>query len=187
MIIVDTCCLATTLEADALELTEGESTGLLVLNMNAIGDAQYEWTPANLLSCTDCPNPTITPTETTTVSVTVTDANGCEATDSLTIEVNIELLEISIPNAFSPDFDGTNDRFTILGGGPNDRIVSLQIYSRWGELVYEAEDLPLGESDRGWDGNYKGERQQPDVYIYHAVVLTEGEEQAYTGDLLLIR
>ena len=63
----------------------------------------------------------------------------------------------------------------------------MEIYSRWGELVYEAANLPLGDSNRGWDGNYKGVRQEPDVYIYHAVVLTEGEERAFTGDIMLIR
>lgn len=188
MIMVDTCCLALTLEANATEITEGESSLLTTTVTNATGDLQYTWSAAaDLLSCTDCPNPMITPIETTTVGVTVTDANGCEASDSVTIDVAIQLLEISIPNAFTPDFDGTNDRFTILGGGPEDRIISLLIYSRWGELVYEANDIPLGESDQGWDGDYKGERQQPDIYIYHAVVLTEGEERAYTGDLMLIR
>ena len=187
MITVDTCCLALSVEAEATLLTLGESTILTTTATDAIGEVQYQWSPIDILSCTDCSSPTATPLETTTISVTVTDANGCEATDEITIETEIEIKEITIPNAFTPDFDGTNDRFTILGGGPDDRIISMEIYSRLGELVYEAANLPLGDSDRGWDGNYKGERQQPDVYIYHAVVLTEGEERAFTGDIMLIR
>ncbi len=187
MITVDTCCLALEVEADATLLTLGESTSLTTTATDAIGSVQYQWSPVDILSCMDCSSPIATPLETTTISVTVTDDNGCEAIDEITIETEIEIKEITIPTAFTPDFDGTNDRFTILGGGPNDRIISMEIYSRWGELVYEAANLPLGDSDRGWDGRYKGERQNPDVYIYHAVVLTEGEEKAFTGDIMLIR
>lgn len=187
IIIVDTCCLAVTLEADINPLKLGESTTLTTTATDAIGMVTYQWSPIDILSCTDCSSPTATPMETTTVSVTITDEAGCEAIDTISLEVEIEIKEITVPNAFTPDFDGTNDRFTILGGGPNDRIVSLQIFSRWGELVYEGKNLSLGDSNAGWDGNYKGERQQPDIYIYQAVVLTEGEERAFTGDIMLIR
>ena len=188
IISVDTCCLAVDILTDVTQIELGESTTLETEVRNAIGDVQYEWSPAEILSCSDCPNPSITPTENTTVSVIITDENGCEAMDTIAIEVEIIIKEISIPNAFTPDFDGTNDRFTLLGGNADDRILSFQIYTRWGDLVFETANIPLGDSDRGWDGMYKGKRMQPDVFIYHAVVaLADGMEKTYTGDVTLIR
>jgi gliding motility-associated-like protein len=57
----------------------------------------YSWTPTAGLSCTNCPDPIVTPTATTTYTVTATDQNGCFAIDSLTIEVIDTLLA---PNIF---------------------------------------------------------------------------------------
>ena len=187
-ITVDSCCLDVAIVSDFTEIIAGESADLTTNVSEAIGAVTYQWAPIDILSCTNCPNPTITPTEDVTVSVMIIDEQGCEATDTLEVEVRIIIEDIAIPTAFTPDFDTTNDRFNILGGGPEDRIISLQIYTRWGNLVYEAEDLPLGnDHSRGWDGNYKGERLQPDVYIYHAVILESGQETEYTGDITLIR
>ena len=186
--MVDSCCLDVAIISDFTEIIVGESASLETNVSEAIGEVTYQWTPANILSCTDCPNPTVTPTGDVTVAVMIIDEQGCEATDTLAIETRILIEDISIPSAFTPDFDGTNDRFTILGGGPNDRILSLQVYTRWGNMVFEVENIQLGnENNGGWDGNYKGERLQPDVFIYHAVVLENGEEVAYTGDITLIR
>ncbi len=185
---VDSCCLDVNIVSDFTEVIVGESADLSTDVSEAVGEVSYQWAPADILSCTDCPNPMITPTEDVAVSVIVVDEQGCEATDTLNVEVRIIIEDISIPTAFTPDFDTTNDRFNILGGGPEDRIISLQIYTRWGNLVYEAEDLQLGnDHNRGWDGNYKGERLNPDVYIYHAVIFESGQEVEYTGDITLIR
>jgi len=187
-IMVDDCCLDVAILSESTEFIAGESVTLETNISSAVGGIIYQWTPVDILSCTDCPSPVITPTEDVTVSLMIIDEQGCEASETLVIDVEIIIEDISIPSAFTPDFDGTNDRFTILGGGPNDRIVSLQIYTRWGNLVYEVENLQLGnQSGGGWDGNYKGERLQPDVFIYHAIVLEGGEEVAYTGDITLIR
>ena len=185
---VGSCCLAVSIRPERIEVFAGEGVDLTTAVSNAIGEVTYFWTPAEILSCSDCPNPTVFPTQDTTVFLFITDEQGCEGTDTLSVDVKVLLRDITIPSAFTPDFDGTNDRFTILGGGPNDRIVSLQIYTRWGNLVYEVENLQLGnQSGGGWDGNFKGERLQPDVFIYHAIVLENGEEVAYTGDITLIR
>ena len=189
IVTVDTCCLSVNILADVTQIMQGETTQLETEVMQAIGAVQYQWTPATLVSCVDCPNPTITPEENTTVVVMITDENGCEATDSLLIEVEpIEIMEISIPSAFTPNGDGFNDGFTVLGGGPDDRITSLQIFTRWGNLVFEANNIPLGNDELGWNGDYQGERLQPDVFIYRAVVAkADGEVADFTGDIMLIR
>jgi len=161
---VKTVALTVTTEEGCRVSMQGETTQLETEVMQAIGAVQYQWTPATLVSCVDCPNPTITPEENTTVVVMITDENGCEASDSLLIEVEpIEIMEISIPSAFTPNGDGFNDGFT-------------------------ANNIPLGEDELGWNGDYQGERLQPDVFIYRAVIAkADGEVADFTGDIMLIR
>ncbi|MFN8308386.1 MAG: PKD domain-containing protein [Chitinophagales bacterium] len=66
---------------------------------------------------------------------------------------------IGVPNAFSPNGDGINDRVFVEGRG----IVKLdfRIYNRWGQLVYEGSD-----QKEGWDGKFHGEPQEMEVYTY---------------------
>jgi len=61
-----------------------ESTDIL---LTIGGGVEYQWTPAAGLSCTDCPNPVANVAQTTTYTVTVTDENGCEITQDITITV----------------------------------------------------------------------------------------------------
>jgi gliding motility-associated-like protein len=68
-------------------ITSGNNTTL-----NASGGGTYLWSPATTLSCTTCPNPVANPTATTTYSVTVTDANGCSAIDSVIVYVTTQLI-----------------------------------------------------------------------------------------------
>lgn len=63
-----------------------------------------------------------------------------------------------LPNTFSPNGDGVNDRFAPLTN--NITSFSLSIYSRWGELVY------TGTTFDGWDGTLKGEPAPIDTYVY---------------------
>ncbi|MEO5928360.1 MAG: hypothetical protein ABIR47_00370, partial [Candidatus Kapaibacterium sp.] len=60
--------------------------GMSVL-LHAHGGVTYQWSPAEGLSCTDCPDPIATPPVSTTYSVTITNANGCQATYSTNVEI----------------------------------------------------------------------------------------------------
>jgi gliding motility-associated-like protein len=87
---------------------------------------------------------------------------GCSVSASVDVTFEICGCTVTIPNAFTPNQDGLNDRFrpvTYCGG--IDRY-SLQIWNRWGELVYQSED-PY----QGWDGTYRGKRQELGSYIWH--------------------
>jgi gliding motility-associated-like protein len=86
-----------------------------------------------------------------------------------------------IPNAFSPNGDGNNDLFTVYGDGI--ASVDLNIFNRWGELVYET-----GNSLAGWDGTYKGEMQPVGVYAYVAVItFLDNSKVTKTGTVALMR
>ncbi len=65
-----------------------------------------------------------------------------------------------IPSAFTPNGDGINDSFGVKGEGIG--VFKLQIFNRWGELVFESDDIY-----KFWDGTYQGERiTSTDVFVY---------------------
>ena len=160
-------------------------------NLNSVftpfGFVTYEWTPADGLSCTDCPNPVASPVNTTTYTLTITDEDGCTASDEITVFV-VKNRPIYIPNAFSPNFDGQNDFFTVYGGPAAANIQALRIYNRWGALVFEAENIPLNEPTLGWDGILKGKSMNTGVFAFYTYIeFIDGEVVLYEGDLTLMK
>lgn len=109
----------------------------------------------------------VQPNETTNYTLTVSDIFGCSATANITLSVRPQG-EVYIPNAISPNEDGTNDRFIIYDKGSIANISDLMIFDRWGALVYQARDLQANSSDRAWDGRYEGTLLSAGVYIYSA-------------------
>ena len=147
----------------------------------------YFWFPDSLVSCFDCPDPTAFPFDNTTFTVTITDDDGCTAQDDVTVTVE-KNRPIFIPNAFSPNFDGTNDTF-VLYGGPGARTIQLlRVFNRWGALVYEGRDIPLGDESRGWDGTFKGEDMNTDVFTFYALIeFIDNEVVLYEGSVTLVK
>ena len=143
------------------------------------------WSPDTALSCNDCLNPIVTPTENTIYSVTVTDANGCTNTAEISVIV-IEVCsgdQLGIPNAFTPNRDGVNDEFGIVNATGAEDIVLFQVYSRWGELVFEA-----FERTAMWDGTFSGKDVPSGVYVYFAeYICPDGTRGQVSGDVTLIR
>ncbi len=145
-----------------------------------------EWSPANLVSCTDCADPFVLPLSDTTLLLTVTDSLGCKATDSLRVRVNFRP-RADLPNAFSPNGDSKNDVFYVIGKCAGEVRV-LRVFDRWGELVFEKSNTPPNDPLYGWDGKFKGEDANSDVYVYFAIVkMPDGSEVELKGDLTLLR
>lgn len=145
------------------------------------------WTFPELLSCDDCLDPTAAPPTTTTFQITVENAVGCTDADSVTVIV-LPLRPIYIPNAFTPNFDGANDYFTAYGGAAAVQIKTLQVYDRWGNLVFAADNIPLGDELLGWDGTFGGQTMGSAVFAYLIEVeFIDGLIALYKGDLTLIR
>jgi len=121
---------------------------------------EFEWTPDIWISCTDCPDPVMQPLQDTTYFVTITDSLGCfEVEWRYDFEV-LPLFSIELPDAFSPNGDGVND-FVFVRGWGIEKLISWKIFNRWGELVFETDDI-----NQGWNGQYKGEFQMADTFSY---------------------
>jgi gliding motility-associated-like protein len=129
----------------------------------------------------------ISPTADQIIRLTITDENGCTAEADYQIRVAI-IKDVWAPNVFSPNSDQVNDRFTIYGKPTLISIDKLQIYDRWGELLYEDYNLPPGDPNYGWDGTFRGTLLNPAVFVYVAHVrFVDGETRLLYGDVTLIR
>lgn len=147
---------------------------------------KYRWTPSNTLSCSDCPAPVTTTKFPTKYTVIATDSNSCRAAGSVQVNVICKGATIFMPNTFSPNGDGNNDVLYLRGVGL-DRVKTLRIFNRWGEVVFEQRDFPVNTQSAGWNGMYKGAKAKPDVYIYQVEVFCEnGELIKFEGNVTLI-
>ncbi|MEM9835857.1 MAG: M43 family zinc metalloprotease [Bacteroidota bacterium] len=147
----------------------------------------FQWTPPTGLSCDTCRNVWARPVTNTNYTLMITDPRGCAT--SADIDLRVDRRErIYVPNAFSPNADGFNDRFTVFGGPEVVEVERLQVYNRWGSLLYEATDFPVGNAAFGWDGTYKGQPLNGGVYVYQlAFRLTDGRVVQRRGEVVLLR
>lgn len=163
------------------------SPGLVMPVAYSANSVSFNWSPPTYLSCTNCANPFAAPKFTTTYKVDVTDANGCKNSRNLTLVVLCNNKNFFIPNTFSPNGDGSNDRFYPRGTGL-DRIQALRIFNRWGEQVFEKRNFPANDAASGWDGSYKGKTAATDTYIYMIDIICENATIiTYKGNITLIR
>ncbi|MBD0331089.1 MAG: PKD domain-containing protein [Chitinophagaceae bacterium] len=147
----------------------------------------YLWNPSNTLNCSDCPQPITTTKLDTKYVISVVDSNGCRSTETVLVFVTCKGADIFVPNTFSPNGDGSNDVFYVRGKGLN-RVKSLRIFNRWGEIVFEKRDIPVNDATAGWDGKFKGNKPQPDVYVYQIEIFCEnGEIMRFEGNVALIQ
>jgi gliding motility-associated-like protein len=142
------------------------------------------WNPTQFLSCYDCNDPIASPIVPTTYCATVVNGFGCVASDCMTINIDTLCNEIFLPNVFNPAAGGhsANDCFKIFGADCITQM-SLTIYNRWGEKVFESAD-----KNACWDGTFKGQDQNTGVFIYYLNARTVyGETINRQGNVTLLR
>lgn len=166
----------------------GNTVSTTAVVLNATGTLDIHWWPQPAgLSCTDYLSPTFDLTETTLFLLRVVDENGCEEMAQVLVIVD-RPRRVYIPNAFSPDGDGINDRFFPYGGPELVSIGRMEIYDRWGNQVFKNEDFVPGEAAQGWDGHYRQQAAKSDVYVYFVeAVFSDGLRKMYKGDVNLLR
>jgi len=187
---------AVTVESQALTMLEllgntqtikGKSESYSVSFFTEIEDLEIIWTLGSEIICEDCYTVDIYPDENAELCVTVSYGDGCEMSSCMAIEVS-EITELYIPNAFSPNGDNSNDRFTIQSNNTSVFVDQIMIYNRWGELVYNKQSFELGEDPEYWDGSKGNSPCAEGVYVYVITYVNEsGERKKITGDLTLVR
>ncbi len=150
--------------------------GVTSITLNAgQGDNYYLWSTGKNSQEIDVTDPA-------TYWVKVTSTNGCEKTDTIIVNECTVTASIKIPNAFTPNNNGPNDYWEIkdLNNYPN---ASVEIYDRWGRMVYQANN---GYPSPGWDGTCRGKNLPMDSYFYF-IKLNDGSTSNFKGSVTIIR
>jgi gliding motility-associated-like protein len=131
----------------------------------------YFWNPTSYLSCTTCPYPLFTGTVSMTYTALTMDTMGCfSINNTFTIEV-LPKSSVDVPTAFTPNGDGINDVIYVDGWGIK-KLNFFRIYNRWGQLLFESNDIKVG-----WDGTYMGVPQNMETYVWQVSVETYIDEK----------
>jgi gliding motility-associated-like protein len=163
-------------------VTEGDHVQLTATSIAT----NYNWTNSFTLSNPNIPNPIATiPAgsngNTFTYTVTANTSAGCVGTASVTLKV-YKGPDIYVPNAFTPNSDGKNDKFHPLTFGIK-QINYFKVFNRWGQLIFSSTAL-----NEGWDGTLGGIQQPIGVYVWMVQAVTRDEKVlTKKGTVTLIR
>lgn len=107
---------------------------------------------------------------------------GCKDTANGKVYIK-ESITFYAPNAFTPDKNGNNEVFITKGTGIDLPTFELNIYDRWGKLIFKSTDIEVG-----WDGKIKGTLAEPGVYnwmVYFKDIVKR--KHRYRGSVMLLR
>lgn len=164
----------------------GDSVQLLpVLNFTDI--ESFVWTPGTYLQQPNDLNPWSLPPNSIRYNLEVTNADGCTAEDDILVIVQ-KNKRVFIPNAIAPQSNDQNNFVTVFGGNEVRLVRLMQIYDRWGDMVFENRNFLPNDPQLGWDGKSKGQDLNPGVYVYVVEVeYVNGETEIISGDITLVR
>jgi len=157
------------------------------IQLNAINMTPYPlvywWLPDNgSLTNNNINNPIASPIDSTAYVVYAMNEWGCRDSATVTIQVMTHG-DVVIPSAFTPNGDGRNDEFRVLNLSYR-KLVSFEVYDRWGAMVYKNDNDPK----HGWDGTYKGVLQDIGTYSYIIVTANpDGSDETFKGNVTLLR
>lgn len=145
------------ISGNSTEVSKGETVAL-----TATGGNTYSWSPSRsiLNNTANISTIMVRPTETTTYTVTVTNANGCTETSTFTVKVLDDLVKIKATNILSPNGDGYNDKWIIenIDVYPNNEV---KIFDKSGRQIYSKRGY-----DNSWDGTLNGTGLSEGTYYY---------------------
>lgn len=145
------------------------------------GGGSYLWSPANLLSNNRVYNPQLRLTSDQEFYLQVTNTIGCSDFDTVKVKV-LKGPGFYVPTAFTPNGDGLNDVFRPTAVGIS-KLEYFRVFNRYGELVFETSEI-----NKGWDGLYKGVKQNIGNYVWALKgVDRNNREKAMNGYVVLIR
>ncbi len=167
----------------------GEEIELLIESNKTLDDANITWISDPALSCIDCFSPIFTATQNQSLSFSVIDADGCEREG--TIQINIsENNNVFIPNIISEQSSQSiNESFTIYSTNALiNRVITMNIYDRWGNLVFAKKDFPANDANQGWQPARDTPMIVPGVYVYLVEFERfDGTIQIRSGDITVVK
>lgn len=144
------------------------------------------WSPSTITTCSNCSQVQFTADQEGWIYAFAVDDRGCENRDSIYIRLKAET-RIYAPTAISNNGDNINDNFYLIGD-ESVVIELLEIYDRWGELLFSTSNIAPNHPESGWNGTFKNEKMNPGVYVFYALIkFPDGTFNSLKGDFTLIR
>lgn len=145
------------------------------------------YTPGGIMNDSTAMRPVANPVRNTWVTVEAYTPKGCLLTDRIFFQVTNSGL-VYVPNTLLAGSDGENGVFAISTREGAVDHMALQIFDRWGMLVYENEDIQPDEPTMWWDGRSRGKFVNPEVYVWTLVITyVDGSVEHREGDVLVLR
>ncbi len=159
-----------------------ENTPVQFIN-NSLGATRYKWDFGDgdtlVTTSTNIISHIFKETKAYNTCLIATNQYGCSDTTCAEVQAKIIPL-IDVPNAFTPNGDGVNDKVFVRGFGISKMV--WRIYNRWGTIVFQSNNI-----SEGWDGMYKGSIQPTEVYHYVLdVEFSDGVKYQKKGDITLL-
>ena len=171
-------------------IKENQKNNFELINVDNINVSNIVWSLINegvLCQGIECTTINLGIETDDTLCVEVFDENDCSAITCLAVTF-LENIDINVPNIFSPDGDGSNDIFYVKADRSVEGIKEMRIFDRWGEMVFFQENVPVNDIAYGWNGEFKGKRLNPGVYVYYIVFkLKEREDMKLVGDVTIVK
>ena len=140
--------------------------------------------------CRDCNSIIIDGLSPSTYTLMIWEASGCILESTFTIlppDGNLDSLNFFVPNAIAPSSSTGNDRFFLSTADRSILSYGLEIFSRWGEKLYDRGNLTPNDNSQGWDGRFGNQEIQQGVYVYFMRIVTiGGNSRVVTGDILVV-
>jgi gliding motility-associated-like protein len=171
----------------SLEIVYGDSIEMNPVIRYSSPVNSYSWSssPPFPLSCPDCPSTFFRPGADSRLMLEIRNEAGCVAKDEVLVKV---IIPVFVPNAFSPNDDGVNDRLLVFASPSVQKILSFEVFDRWGGLLFRRTDLRPNEESDGWDGRSNGKPLSSGVYVWLArVELFDGAIENLSGEIILVR
>jgi gliding motility-associated-like protein len=150
----------------------------------------FLWSPGGDLADSTSGTTVITPKQGGQFKYVLKMIEGtCTTFDTLNVKVvdpkDLDCTKLYVPNAFTPNGNGINERFYISNPETVDEIVSFEVLDAWGGRMYFTKDKK--PSDGGWDGTFNGSPVNPQVYLWKARYKCKGQELSQFGSVTLIK
>ncbi len=168
-----------------INISVGETVRLeLVTNLDSAEITSIYWYPQENLSCYNCVSTIFSGDEDASYEVSIIDQYGCESRTNVNITVE-QVIRYYVPNVMYVNDD--DNTFTIYSDDITN-INFLNIYDRWGNLVFNRNNFEASIPEYGWDGTLNQVPVLQGVYVYYAEIeLRDGSTEKLFGDVTLIR
>jgi|GEM_PF-374829 len=166
----------------------GDSVTINAQIMNETPIADVKWNLSPNRDSADCCSFSYKPLQTYRHEITVRDSNGCVARDVVLVTVRRDR-QVFIPNIIDLNSDNPLNAVLMIHGGTDVvKVHNWLIFDRWGNSIFEARNFLPNDPAHAWNGNIRGEKGQPAVFVWMAEIeFLDGQTELFEGDVTIVR